>query len=92
MYTWGSALNANAPTAELFAMLSEVQGSSDRATTGRVTRGGRASDRRPHEGRSAPTSKRSDSLSVRKLDARTRAHAVAIALSEDAIHTVEHDN
>lgn len=129
MYTWDSPLNANAPMAELFGMLSEVQGSSDRAVTGRVARGGRASERRPHEGRSAPTSRRSDSLSerelavleqiahgtptedvalhlhvsphtvrthikniLRKLDARTRAHAVAIALSEDAIQTVEHDD
>jgi DNA-binding CsgD family transcriptional regulator len=29
---------------------------------------------------------------LRKLDARTRAHAVAIALSEDAIDGLEHEH
>jgi DNA-binding NarL/FixJ family response regulator len=129
MYTWDSAMNANAPMAEIFGMLSEVQGSSDRTVTGRVARSGRASERRTHDGPSAPSTRRSESLSerelavleqiahgtptedvglklhvsphtvrthikniLRKLDARTRAHAVAIALSEDAIQPVENDD
>jgi DNA-binding CsgD family transcriptional regulator len=125
MYEWGDRLSADAP-AELFAMLSDVQGSGERSVTGRVSRGGAASERRSHDRRAVRAPRRSDTLSerelavleeisqgtpteevarklhvsphtvrthmkniLRKLDARTRAHAVAIALSEDAIDGVD---
>jgi DNA-binding CsgD family transcriptional regulator len=124
MYEWGERLSADAP-ADLFGMLSEVQGPGERGVANRGARGGSSSDRRSH-GRSLRAPRRSDTLSerelavldeiaqgtpteevarklhvsphtvrthikniLRKLDARTRAHAVAIALSEDAIEGVD---
>jgi DNA-binding CsgD family transcriptional regulator len=127
MYEWDSPASANAPAAELFAMLSEVQGPGERGVAGHAARGGLSSERRSH-GRTVRTPRRSDTLSereiavldeiaqgtpteevarklhvsphtvrthikniLRKLDARTRAHAVAIALSEDAIEGVDRE-
>jgi DNA-binding CsgD family transcriptional regulator len=124
MYEWGERLSADAP-ADLFGMLSEVQGPGERGVANRGARGSLSSDRRSH-GRSLRAPRRSDTLSerelavldeiaqgtpteevarklhvsphtvrthikniLRKLDARTRAHAVAIALSEDAIEGVD---
>jgi DNA-binding CsgD family transcriptional regulator len=124
MYEWGERLSADAP-ADLFGMLSEVQGPGERGVANRGARGGSSSDRRSH-GRSLRAPRRSDTLSerelavldeiaqgtpteevarklhvsphtvrthikniLRKLDARTRAHAVAIALSEEAIEGVD---
>jgi DNA-binding CsgD family transcriptional regulator len=127
MYEWGSDPSAKLDPADLFAMLSDVQGPGDPGVAGRAARGGLPSDRRSH-GRSIRTPRRSDSLSerelavleeiaqgtpteevarklhvsphtvrthikniLRKLDARTRAHAVAIALSEEAIEGLDRD-
>jgi DNA-binding CsgD family transcriptional regulator len=127
MYEWGERLSADAP-ADLFGMLSEVQGPGERGVANRGARAGLSSDRRSHA-RSLRAPRRSDTLSerelavldeiaqgtpteevarklhvsphtvrthikniLRKLDARTRAHAVAIALSEDAIEGVDRDS
>ena len=127
MYEWDKAPGDNASAAELFAMLSEVQGPGDRSVAGRAARGGSPSERRSH-GRAMRAPRRSDTLSerelavleeiaqgtpteevarklhvsphtvrthikniLRKLDARTRAHAVAIALSEEAIDGLDRD-
>jgi DNA-binding CsgD family transcriptional regulator len=127
MYEWGERLSVEA-SADLFGMLSEVQGSGERSATGRGSRGGTPSERRSHDRRSVRAPRRSDTLSerelavleeiaqgtpteevarklhvsphtvrthikniLRKLDSRTRAHAVAIALSEDAIDGVDRE-